>query len=165
LSGGRFGKGVAVTGRTFVMDSPMDTTTYKLETWYPDAEKKTLHAAYSTTVEVLHPTAMGLQTYWDSRGWRLLHPKDWQCDKVSLPDPANNALMYFQPEEDSEDRLAVAILPVSEQSCASLTNKVKADLPSYYDDVQIISAEDTTFEEIPAIITVFSGKDHSHFGA
>jgi len=167
LSGGKFGKGIVVTGKTSAVDSPRRATKYTLESWYqnPADSKRLLHAKYAAVVDVLDPQPLGLQTYRDSRGWRLLHPKEWKRDKVDLPDPVNNALLYFQEEEDSLERLAVAVLPVKEQSAAALMKRVEADLPSRYDDAEVISRQDISFEEVPAILTVVSGKDTTHSGA
>src|SRR4051812_49267358 len=45
LSGGRFGKGVIVTGKQRLQDTPKQTTTYKFDVWYAipvtNAEGKT----------------------------------------------------------------------------------------------------------------------------
>lgn len=172
LSGGRFGAGVVVTGRTFVSDRPVQNTKYTLDLWYPDTSagnaapsSKLIHAQYTTTVQVLHPDTLGLEVYRDTRGWRILHPKGWSCDKVALPDPARNALMYFQQEADSLERLAVSVLPVTEHAAESLMKRVEVDLPSHYDEVQVISKQDVTIDEQPAVLAEISGKDHTHSGA
>ncbi len=57
VSGGRFGKGVEVTGRTTLTDSPQKTTRYTFDVWYPDPKstvtpKAVIHAQYSATAEV-----------------------------------------------------------------------------------------------------------------
>src|SRR5215218_9290812 len=39
VSGGRFGKGTVVTGKTLLTDKPTSTTKYTFDVWYPDAEK------------------------------------------------------------------------------------------------------------------------------
>jgi len=57
VSGGRFGKGVEVTGRTTLTDTPQKTTRYTFDVWYPDPKSPTtpktlLHAQYTATAEV-----------------------------------------------------------------------------------------------------------------
>jgi len=57
VSGGRFGKGVEVTGRTTLTDTPQKTTRYTFDVWYPDPKsittpKALLHAQYTATAEV-----------------------------------------------------------------------------------------------------------------
>lgn len=57
VSGGRFGKGVEVTGRTTLTDTPQKTTRYTFDVWYPDpkaspAGKTLIHAQYTALAEV-----------------------------------------------------------------------------------------------------------------
>ena len=57
VSGGRFGKGVEVTGRTTLTDTPQKTTRYTFDVWYPDPKSTTtpkavIHAQYAATAEV-----------------------------------------------------------------------------------------------------------------
>jgi uncharacterized protein YkwD len=57
VSGGRFGKGTDVTGRTTLTDAPQKTTRYTFDVWYPDPKSTTnpkamLHAQYTATAEV-----------------------------------------------------------------------------------------------------------------
>jgi uncharacterized protein YkwD len=56
LSGGRFGKGTVVTGRTSMTDRPRKTTRYAFDVWYHPATgrqaKETLHSQYTVTVQV-----------------------------------------------------------------------------------------------------------------
>jgi uncharacterized protein YkwD len=57
VSGGRFGKGVEVTGRTTLTDTPQKTTRYTFDVWYPDpkstaAPKTLIHTQYTATAEV-----------------------------------------------------------------------------------------------------------------
>ena len=57
VSGGRFGKGVEVTGRTTLTDSPQKTTRYTFDVWYPDPKstatpKAMVHTQYAATAAV-----------------------------------------------------------------------------------------------------------------
>lgn len=194
VSGGRFGKGAVVTGRRLLSDAPRTTTRYTFDVWYnappPPAPPKEppadgarpataaaqaparsrpeksaeLHAQYSIVLEVIDPKALGFVRYQDSRGWRVNYLKTWKRDNVSLPDPANNALIYFQQEDDSVERLALSILPVTEASPATLTDKILKDIPSHYENVSVHSRSDIVFEGVPAVLATFSGADNSHPG-
>ncbi len=186
VSGGRFGKGVVVTGRTSLTDHPAQTTRYTFDVDFAgkpagaptaqpnatdakpsvgaDAKTVPLHARYSVVVEVYDPRAVGLKPYVDPHGWEVSVLNGWKRDAVNLPDPANNALMYFQQEDDSVERLAIAILPVSEMSIDALMDKIQADLPSHYDQVQLVSRTSDLCEGQPAVIATFTGMDNSHPG-
>ncbi len=173
ISGGRFGKGTDVTGRTSITDKPAKTTRYTFEVWYraPKAEGEStadrtapVHTQYSVVVEVVDPKALGFDLYRNPNGWAIQRFKDWKPDNVPLADPARNALVYFQREPDSVERLAVSILPVNEASCASLMKKVQADLPSHYDRVSVLTQSDLTFEQVPATLMTFEGMDQTHPG-
>ena len=172
LSGGRFALGTPVTGKTTITDKPTKTTKYTFAVDYlgtpagakDDSVKVPLHATYCITVEVVDPKVMGLQTYNNPYGWSISYLNGWKRDKVELGDPANNALMYFQPEEDSVERLAVAIMPVKEASVASLMKSLKSDLPSRYASVSVLSEEELMYEGVPATRFTFTGMDNSHPG-
>lgn len=171
VSGGGFGKGVEVTGKTSITDRPAKTTTYTFDVDYIGAPAgitepmgKPVHVTYSTTVEVVDPKAMGLTTYANPYGWSISYLSTWKKDKEDLPDPANNAMFYFQPEEDSIERVAVAVLPVKETSVASLVKSIKADLPSRYNAPEILSEQEITYEGQPAQLLRFTGMDNTHPG-
>jgi hypothetical protein len=170
LSGGRFGAGTPVTGKTQIVDRPTKTTKYSFDVDYlgsPSGDLSVqvpLHAHYATQVEVIDPVVLGLQTYVNPHGWAINTFKKWQRDNVSMPDPANNALVYFQPEDDSVERVAVAILPIKEATSADLMKKVKADIPSRYTESEIVSENEVLHDGILAVRTVFSGKDDAHPG-
>ena len=193
VSGGRFAKGAIVTGRTSLTDAPRTSTKYTFDVWYdaPASGSKTessagatsasapsqpappaqqvpktveLHAQYSIVVDVIDPRALGLVPYIDSRGWKVDYLKIWKRDNVAMGDPASNALMYFQQEDDSIERLAVAVLPVKEASVGALMDKILRDVPSHYEQVTIHSRSETMFEGVPAVLATFSGTDDSHPG-
>ncbi len=57
VAGGRFGKGVEVTGRTTLTDTPQKTTRYTFDVWFPDSKsaaipKPVIHVQYTATAEV-----------------------------------------------------------------------------------------------------------------
>src|SRR5947207_313624 len=90
LSGGRFGKGADVTGRTSITDSPLRTTKYVFDVWYdpnpvPAATAKPalVHVQYNTLVEVIDPKLLGLTAYRDTRGWEVQYIKGWQRHNVA----------------------------------------------------------------------------------
>src|SRR5258706_15035085 len=113
VSGGQFGSGADVTGITAVTDTPVKPTQYTFDVDYlgtpagatDAAVKVPLHAKYSVTVQVVSGAEEPTVTYVNPYGWQVSYLKAWKRDNVELPDPANNALMYFQPEEDSIERL------------------------------------------------------------
>jgi hypothetical protein len=167
VSGGRFGKGTVVTGKTLLTDKPTATTRYTFDVWYPDPEKsadskagKLLHQSYTVVAQVMP----ALATYRDTRGWQIEHLKGWKRDNVSLPDPANNALMYFQVEDDSVERLAVSMLPAGDMTVVDLMGKVERSLPNNYDEIEILSKDEVTCSGAPGILATLTGMDRSHPG-
>lgn len=172
VSGGRFGKGTVVTGRTSLTDTPRQTTHYTFDVWFkgqatdPKTGQKSvklLHSTYGVDVEV-GTAASSLKSYRDPHGWQVSYLPDWKFDTVHYDDPANNALVFFQKEDDSVERLAVSILPSKEMTCGDLCQKVQADCIDHYDQIKVISQTDITFSGVPANLVVFSGIDHTHPG-
>src|SRR2546430_6797420 len=168
VSGGRFGKGTVVTGKSRLTDTPAKTTRYTFDVWYTGqktnvatgkVEMAPLHAQYFAVAEVMAPIPSDLQTYRDARGWQVTILKGWKCDAVSMPDPANNALLYFQPEYDSVERLAVSVVPAPGMSTTDLMSKVQKSLPQSYESVEVLSDKEMTFADVPAVISVFTGGD------
>src|SRR6185369_4965219 len=99
VSGGRFGKGVDITGRTSLTDKPIKTTKYIFDVWYTtpktaDTESASkpaqTHAQYSIVVEVIDPKALGFETYRSPNGWLIQRFKDWKADAVPLADASRN---------------------------------------------------------------------------
>jgi hypothetical protein len=173
VAGGRFGKGQVVTGRTSLTDHPLKTTRYTFDVWYrgeatsPETKQRTimpLHAHYTVLVEVESGVTPGLASYQDRFGWQIHHLAGWKHDSVPLSDPQNNALIFFQQEDDSVERLAVSILPAQDMTCKELMQKVQASLYSSYDEVQVLTQTEATYVGVPAQWATFTGKDHSHPG-
>lgn len=172
VSGGRFGKGVVVTGKQRLQDTPRQTTTYKFDIWYkvpvvgPDGQtiQKQTHVQYTALAQVAKPIQISLKTYRDPHGWQVSHLTGWKHDKENLPDPANNALVFFQQEDDAVERLAVSILPMADATATQLVEKLEKSLFDNYDDVKTGVHTDCQHLGAPAILTTFSGMDHAHPG-
>ncbi|HLV79854.1 MAG TPA: hypothetical protein VKT32_06205 [Chthonomonadaceae bacterium] len=169
VAGGRFGNGAVVTGRTKLTDQPRKTTRYTFDVWYrapvkSPATGKTavqpLHSRYSVLVEVVPPMA----SYHDSHGWQISYVHGWQMDKVSTPDEGDDGLVFFQPEDDSVERLAVAIMPVRNMNSADLIQKIQADVPAHYDSPQFITENTFLYRDTPAVWAIFTGLDQTHPG-
>jgi hypothetical protein len=172
VSGGRFGKGTVVTGKTLLKDTPTKTTQYKFNVWYkvpessPDGQttQKPIHIEYAVQAIVEKPVPISLKTYRDPYGWQVAHLLGWKFDKERLPDPANNALVFFQQEDDSVERLAVSILPVTDMDNGQLVSKIEKSLFQNYGEVQMGTPAEIRHGGTPAVLTTFTGMDNSHPG-
>jgi hypothetical protein len=173
VSGGRFGKGAVVTGRTSLIDHPRKTTRYIFDVWYraPVTSQKTgktqvepLHARYAVVVDVLSGEAARLKPYRDPNGWQISYLSDWKLDQVKTPDEGRDGINYFQKEDDSVERLALAILPVKETTCTDLMQQVCADMPEHYDHLEMGPQDQITYGDVPAVWASFTGMDHTHPG-
>jgi hypothetical protein len=171
VSGGRFGAGVNVTGRLSVVDRPKKTTRYGFDVWYravsaaPSHRKaaaRLQHAHYSLVVTVAAVQALTL--YRDPRGWEIKHVAGWHTDIVATAAGGPRGLTYFQPEDDAVDRLVVAVLPMKGATCADLVEKIRADIPSHYENMTIVSESQCVYEGVPAVKTCFTGVDDAHPG-
>ncbi len=170
LSGGRFGQGTVVTGRQQITDKPTKTTRYIFDVTYhglaPDSEgkqvRKQLHAHYNVVVEVFRMPSM--HAYHASCGWLVNYVDGWQHVTIPTADMKKDGLVFFQPEEDSVERLAVAAMPTKAMTAEDLMQKVEADMPSHYNQVQVLSHNAITYRNIPAVLTTFSGEDTAHPG-
>ncbi|HLK58526.1 MAG TPA: hypothetical protein VKU00_18295 [Chthonomonadaceae bacterium] len=185
VSGGRFGKGLVVTGRTSITDTPQKTTRYTFavdyyakpnppattqETAQPTDNAKTekpappklIHVEYSVVAEVFIPAPMPTMTaYHDPHGWQINFVQGWKRD-VSTPDVGDKGLMFFQKDDDSVERLAVAVMPANELSSGAMMEKVKADLPSHYTRLTVVDPQEITHANLPAHWLMFSGVADSH---
>jgi len=173
VAGGRFGKGIVVTGRTSISDKPAKTTKYTFNVDYVGqatnqatgkVEMKPLHATYTVVAEVTPPLSTDFAVYRDRYGWQIGYVKGWKRDNVDMPDPANNGLMYFQKEDDSVERMAVSILPSADMNASDLMGKVQKSLSSNYEQIQVLSDNDLTFAGVPAVLSNFMGMDIAHPG-
>ena len=212
VSGGRFGKGVEVTGRTTVTDTPLKTTQYNFDVYYhantapavpvtpapkppvtpgtpppapvvpppattvpptkppvgdpgkadkPDPGKL-LHVQYTVIAEVVVPAPMPpMNVYRDPHGWQVSFISGWKRD-VSTPDQGDKGLMFFQKEDDSVERLAVAVMPANDLNTGALMEKVKRDLPAHYLKLNVTEPKEITHNNVTAHWLTFSGIADSH---
>lgn len=169
LSGGRFGKGVVVTGRDTFTDHPKHTTRYTFEVWpqagvKPTSGKESVpqHARYSVVVEVRAGSAASLTTYRSTNGWRIDYLREWKRDHVMTPDEGKDGLVYFQKEEDSVERIAVAVMAAGEMTTSDLVEKVCSDMPSRYANLEVSEKNPIQFQNADAVWLTFSGNAFSH---
>lgn len=165
ISGGTFGKGKVVTGKSSIKDKPKATTRYTVTSTYPDPKspKKLLTAKYTLVAEREEPLL--LSTYTAKRGWKISYPRGWRDDHVNTPEEGRDGLIFFQKEEDALERIAVAIVPVKPgDTPATLWSKVRSDIPSRYDRPEFQDPYETSHYLNPAITTEFIGMDRSHPG-
>ena len=219
LSGGRFGKGVVVTGKTSVTDTPHTTTKYTFDVWYktpapkvtdpkaidpkvadpkaidpkdvaPKAtDPKTVdpkaadpkavdpkaavpappemilrHVQYTTYAEVWSGVYPPMKAYRDSHGWQVSVFSDWKHDNVPTAAEGSDGLVYFQQEDDSVERLAVAIMPSQTATAEEVLNKISEDVYGHYQNAKLAPPVDLTFNSVPAKMLTFTGMDLSHPG-
>ena len=165
ISGGTFGAGKVVTGKSSIKDKPKATTRYTVTATYPDPKspKKLLTAKYTLVAEREEPLLLSIYTA--KRGWKISYPRGWRDDHVNTPEEGRDGLIFFQKEEDALERLAVAIVPVKPgDTPATLWSKVRSDIPSRYDRAVFQEPYETSHYLNPAITTEFIGMDRSHPG-
>ncbi len=170
VSGGRFGKGTVVTGRQKLTDKPAKTTHYAFDVYYhapatlPDGrqEVRPQHAHYEVVVDVV--AMPPVSQFHASCGWRVDYLSGWHHDSVPAADRPKDGLVFFQPEDDAVERVAVATMPAKELTVTDLITQMEADLPSHYDQVKVLSKDEITYQNTPAICAVFTGIDQSHPG-
>jgi len=164
VAGGRFGKGAVVTGKSQLTDSPEKTTKYTFDVWYkpapdpakPEVKPAQIHVQYSAVAAVDK-----LALFHGPEGFDVHYLKGWRTDSFS-PEPGSK-VYYFQPEQDSVERLAVAVVPIKEgQTPTDMMNKVRDDVPSHYTGVQFVSRYEITRQQEAAEITTFKGLDSTH---
>jgi len=164
VSGGRFGKGMVVTGKSELTDRPTKTTKYTFDVWYkpaPDPAKPEIARAQSHVQYSAIAAVDQLTSYHGSEGFDIRYLKGWRTDSFA-PEPGKK-VYYFQPEEDSVERLAVAILPIKEtETAADIMEKVQNDVPSHYTQVEYVSRYDLSKQKDAAQISTFKGLDATH---
>lgn len=167
ISGGRFKAGTVVTGKSSINDAPLKPTRYDFDVWYHPTEPpadvaKLVHAHYSVVANVVL-NAPKISSYKDPRGWSVRYVGTWNRD-VSTPDDGQNSLIFFQPEMDSVERIAVAMRPAKDMSSLALVDKVKQDMPQHYEKPEVISDHDFMHGDVPTHVVNFTGFDPSHPG-
>jgi hypothetical protein len=164
VSGGGFGAGKELKGRTSAQDRPTRVTTYVVEPIGPAKLRgnKTAPKRYRLLVDVYAGTFPKLATYTDTRGWSMDVIAGWNRYVVDLPDPGNNELVYFQPEEDSVERTAVSIVPVRDMDAMQLMRKVETEIPTQYDMLTRTGLKETKQGGLKAAWMTFTGTELSH---
>lgn len=169
VTGGGFGKGVVVTGKTAITDKPKTSTRYTFTTNYISerTDKVTgkvtrtpMKSVYSILIEV-EPGGAALQTYKAAR-WQVGYRRGWKRDNVNTPDEGKDGLVYFQPEDDAMERMAVAVMAARDMTAEDLVKKLRASMPETYSDLINVSEDKVTFQGEPAVKVVFAGKDRAH---
>ncbi len=171
VSGGRFGAGQVVTGKTLVTDTPKVTTTYRFDVYYTvtkpaetgEIRSQALHQHYSVTALVDTSPPDHFKQYVGTRGWKIDYLAAWHCD-VSTPDNGSKSLLFFQKEFDSVERMAVAILPAAENTPDKIIAKALLDAPARYNNLAFEPTTSFKFDGLDASTATFSGDDDSHPG-
>lgn len=170
-SGGGFGYQKSFAGQTMATDTVYHTTTYRFNLWYPEDTSPSgiaglHHPVGHQEVEVTVPVYRGnypaIKTYHSPHRWGIDYLADWKYFDVPFDDPANNDLIYFEREEDSMERLAVAIVPVGRSTSADLLRKAISDGASDYDSVTEVQQKSTIQCGVPATWMTFRGVLHGH---
>lgn len=120
-------------------------------------EMVTLHVQYTTTAEVWSGIYPAMKTYRDPRGWQISSLATWKHD-------GSPNLNYFQIEDDSVERVAVAIMSSQAQTLEDIVKKMNDDVPSHYQNAVINEPINLTFNSVPAKMVCFTGMDMSHPG-
>ncbi len=135
--------------------APADTT---------PAEPVLKHVQYSTYAEVWSGVYPPMKSYRDTHGWAVSCLSDWKRDNVPTAAEGSDGLNYFQPEDDSVERLAVAIMPCQEKTPADILKMVSDDVDSHYQAAVIKDPVDLVVDSLPAKMLTFTGLDLSHPG-
>lgn len=164
--GGGFGSGKTFDAGEAITDTLAKTTPYRFEVWPQDSGSAKSDAGpppqtYRLVVNVYDDPKPNLATYTDWRHWKIDVLAGWNRYGAGLPDPANNALLYFEPQEDSVERLSVAIASLRVENSADLMKKVRDDLPTQYDTLKSVAQWNTTFCGQPATWMTFQGIDRA----
>lgn len=171
VSGGKFGSGQVVTGKMQVTDSPRKTTQYRFDVYYTikkvgaDGIKtsEALHQHYFVTALVDDSPPDQFKSYSDPHGWKIKYLAGWKYD-VSTPDDGNKALLFFQREYDSVERMAVAIVPANGMTSSDVLAKALSDTPGRYQAIKVEPTEAVRVGALPGSMASFSGDDESHPG-
>lgn len=171
VAGGRFGTGMTVTGKTSLTDTPRKTTRYTFDVYYNGTETNSkgeritgpLHQQYVVVAQVDTSPPIHMTSYRDPHGWKIDYFTEWHCD-ISTPDTGNKGLMFFQKEDDSVERMAVAVMPANEMTNDDLVKKIISQVPSGYSEPTIEPDCASSVGDTPAKTVIFSGMDMTHPG-
>ncbi len=167
LSGGRFGKGLNVNGKTEVTDTPEKTTRYTFNVYYhllnhtqasSKVVRQNVHVVYSVVVPVV--TIPKMLYYHSTTGWKVQYVKGWRKDSVNTGDGIKDGLVFFQPTMDSEERMSIAkVAGGQELSPSVLINKIMAEIPENYTNIKTVSEKEITLLRLSATEYIFTGVD------
>ncbi|MCW3052280.1 MAG: hypothetical protein JWN14_1450, partial [Chthonomonadales bacterium] len=105
-----------------------------------------------------------MKAFRDSHGWQVSCLNDWKKDSVPTAEEGSDGLSYFQVEDDSVERVAIAIMPCQEQTVDDVLKRVSDDVDSHYQHAVLATPVDLTFNGVPAKMLTFTGLDISHPG-
>lgn len=169
VSGGRFGSRREIKKSESLLDFPRKETLYTFDIWSApesagnakQSSKPEQHQQVKVTVAVYSGTFPKLTTYQNPQRWRIDTVIGWIRNVIPQPDPATESLIYFQPQDDSPERVAVAIMPVKENTCGDLMKTVLMDAPTQYDILEHVQQKETIQCGVPATWATFDGVDHA----
>lgn len=122
------------------------------------------HVQYTTYAEVWSGVYPPMKAYRDSHGWQVSCLSDWKHDSVPTAAEGSDGLTYFQQEDDSVERVAVAIMPCQDQTAADILKMISNDVDTHYQTAVLADPVDLTFNSVPAKMLTFTGIDLSHPG-
>lgn len=184
LEEGRF-KRLPISEGASQFTAPSKSRTYAFKLWSDVPESKgaggrmrtrrqrggrraRLHLAaahrYPITIQVFSGKFPSLATYRDQHHWHIDCVAGWNRNAVPQPDPKNNALVFFQPQADSAERLAVSILPATNLTAEDLMKQVMNDAPTQYDVIKSVTQKEALQCGVPAVWLTFSGLDQALSG-
>jgi hypothetical protein len=121
------------------------------------------HVQYTTYAEVWSGVYPPMKAYRDPHGWQLSILSEWKHDSVPTAAEGSDGLNYFQQEDDSVERLAVAIIP-TKNTADEVLNKISEDVYGHYQNAKLAQPVDLTVNSVPAKLLTFTGIDLSHPG-
>jgi hypothetical protein len=131
----------------------------------PAAQETVLkHVQYITYAEVWSGVYPPMKAYRDPHGWQVSFLSDWKRDNVPTAAEGSDGLVYFQQEDDSVERMAVAIMPVKDQTADDVLKKISDDVDGHYQNAKLTDPVAITFNAVPAKMISFTGMDLSHPG-
>lgn len=122
------------------------------------------HVQYTTYAEVWSGVYPPMKAYRDSHGWQVSCLSDWKRDNVPTAEEGTNGLNYFQPEDDSIERLAVAVMPVKDKTVDDVLKTISDDVDAHYQHAVLTEPVTLTVDSLPAKMITFTGLDMSHPG-
>ena len=122
------------------------------------------HVQYTAYAEVWSGIYPPMKAYRDPHGWQVSFLSDWKRDNVPTAAEGSDGLVYLQQEDDSVERVAIAIIPTSDTTPKEVLDKISGDVYAHYMSAKISDPIDLTFNAVPAKLMTFTGMDLSHPG-